>query len=70
MDLHPVEAAWRRFRNSAQADLLCRSLELRSSFIRFIKLDRLPNEIVLPRAVTWNLIALAQARARGERRSG
>ena len=28
---------------------------------------RLPNEIVLPGAVAWNLVALGEARARGER---
>ena len=67
MDLHPVEAAWRRFRNGPHADLLRKSLEARQSYLRFIKLDRLPNEIVLPSGVAWNLVALQEARARGER---
>ncbi len=67
MDLHPIEAAWRRFRNTVRADLLRRSLETRASFVRFLKLDRLPNEIVLPGGVAWNLVALDEARARGER---
>ena len=67
MDLHPVEAAWRRFRNGPRAALLRRSLESRSSYLRFIRMGRLPNEIVLPGAVAWNLVALDEARARGER---
>jgi len=67
MDLHPIEAAWRRFRNGQHADLLRKSLEARQSYLRFIKLDRLPHEIVLPGAVAWNLVALEEARARGER---
>ncbi len=67
MDLHPVEAAWRRFRNGPHADLLRKSLEARSSYLRFIHMARLPNEIVLPGAVAWNLVALGEARARGER---
>ena len=67
MNLHPIEAAWRRFRNGPHADLLRKSLEARQSYLRFIKLDRLPNEIVLPSGVAWNLVALQEARARGER---
>jgi hypothetical protein len=49
MDLHPVEAAWRRLRSGPHADLLRKSLEARSSYLRFIHMARLPNEIVLPR---------------------
>jgi hypothetical protein len=30
-------------------------------------MTRLANEIVLPGAVAWNLVALGEARARGER---
>jgi len=67
MDLHPVEAAWRRFRNGPHADLLRKSIEARQSYLRFIRLARLPNEIILPGAVAWNLAALQEARARGER---
>ena len=43
------------------------SLEERSSYLRFIHMARLPNEIVLPGAVAWNLVALGEARARDER---
>jgi hypothetical protein len=66
MDLHPVEAGWRRLRSGPHADLLRKSLEARSSYLRFIHMARLPNEIVLPGAVAWNLVALGE-RARGER---
>ena len=65
MYLHPIEAAWRRFRSGPHADLLRKSLETRSSYLRFIHMARLPNEIVLPGAVAWNLVALGEARASG-----
>lgn len=68
MDLHPIEAAWLRFRNSARAELLCKYLEARQSYLRFIGLGQLPNEIVLPGAVVWNLAAIQEARAQGETR--
>jgi hypothetical protein len=58
MDLHPIEAAWRRFRNGPHADLLRKSPEARSSYLRFIHMARLPG------AVTWNLVALGEAPAR------
>jgi hypothetical protein len=63
----PIEPAWRRFCNGPRAELLRKSIEARPSYLRFIKLDRLPNEIVLPGAIGWNLVALLEARARGER---
>jgi len=66
MGLHPIEAAWRRFRNSARVELLRKCLEARQSYLKFIRLGGLPNEIVLPGAVVWNLVALQEARARGE----
>ena len=44
-----------------------KSLDARQSYLRFIHLCRLPNEITLPGAVAWNLVALQEARARGER---
>jgi hypothetical protein len=34
MDLHPVEAAWRRFRNRRCAELLRKPLEARQSYLR------------------------------------
>lgn len=55
-ELHPVEAAWRRFRNSEQYALLWRSIHLQGSFLDFIGLKSLPPEIVLPGAVPLNLI--------------
>jgi hypothetical protein len=67
MDLYPVEAAWRRFRNRPRAELARKSIEARQSYLRFIRMGRLPNEIVLPGAVAWNLVAVHEARARGER---
>jgi hypothetical protein len=67
MDLHPVEAARRRFRNRRRAELLRKSLEARQGYLRFIRIGRLPNEIGLPGAVAWNLAALEEAGARGKR---
>lgn len=55
-ELYPVEAAWRRFRNSEQYALLWRSIQLQGSFLDFIGLKSLPPEIVLPGAVPLNLI--------------
>jgi hypothetical protein len=54
--LHPVEAAWRRFRNSENYTLLRRSFELQQSYLDFIGLKRLPPEIVLAGAVPLNLV--------------
>src|SRR5208283_3894003 len=64
--LHPIEAAWRRFRNSDRADLLRRARGLQPSYLDFIGLKRCPPEIALPGGVPWNLVALDEARARGE----
>jgi len=36
-----------------RADLLRKSIEARSSYLRFIHMGRLPNKIVLPGAVAW-----------------
>lgn len=66
MDLHPIEAAWRRFRNSEHRELFSRARELRQSFLDFIGLKRPPAQIALPGAVAWNLVALREAQARGE----
>jgi len=65
-ELHPVEAAWRKFRNSADHALLKRSLELRQSYLGFIGLQHSPAEVALPVGVPFNLLALEEARARGE----
>ena len=67
MNLHPIQQAWRRFRGSERGELLKRSLAMRQSYLDFIGLKRAPNEIVLPGAVAWNLVAVDEARARGER---
>jgi hypothetical protein len=53
--------------NRPRAELVRKSIEARQSYLRFIRMGRLPNEIVLPAAVAWNLVALHEARARGER---
>jgi hypothetical protein len=61
-----VEAAWARFRHSSGGALLQRSLTLRSSYLAAIGLSHLPAEVVLPGAIPWNLLASAEATARGE----
>ncbi|MBI4573049.1 MAG: hypothetical protein HY713_07150, partial [candidate division NC10 bacterium] len=61
-----VEAAWARFRRSSGGALLQRSLTLRSSYRAAIGLSHLPAEVVLPGAIPWNLLARAEATARGE----
>lgn len=70
-DTHPelsaqVEAAWARFRNGRGGALLRASLRLRSSYLASIGLSRLPAEVTLPGAIPWNLLAKAEANARGE----
>jgi hypothetical protein len=65
--VHPVEAAWRQFRNSDERLWLTRSLEARQTYLDFIGLKSCPPEVALPGALTWNLVALREARARGER---
>jgi hypothetical protein len=65
--VHPVEAAWRKFRNSDHYALLTRSLQLRQSYLDCVGLKACPAEVALPVAVPWNLVAAREARARGER---
>lgn len=65
-ELHPIEAAWRRFRGSERIELLRRALTLRQSYLDFIGLKHPPAGIALPGAVVWNLVALDEARARGK----
>ena len=65
--MHPVEAAWRKFRHSADYLWLARSLQDRRPYLDFLGLEALPPEVALPGALAWNLVALAEARARGER---
>ncbi|MBI4560551.1 MAG: hypothetical protein HY724_00795 [Candidatus Rokubacteria bacterium] len=70
-DTHPelsaqVEAAWARFRNGPGGMLLQESLTLRSSYLASIGLPRLPPEVTLPGAIPWNLLAKAEAEARGK----
>jgi hypothetical protein len=55
-NLHPIEAAWRRFRAGPLHELLTRSLELSQSCLDFIGLKHPPNEIVLPGTVAWGLV--------------
>jgi hypothetical protein len=59
--VHPVEAAWRKFRNSEHRGLLERSFKLRQSFLDAIGLKRCPPEVALPLGVPWNLVAQAEA---------
>jgi hypothetical protein len=65
VDLHPVEAAWRRFRKSERMELLKTALELqRRRYRDAIGLKALPSEVVLSGSVAWHLIAVDEARAR------
>lgn len=64
--MHDVEAAWARFRNGAGGGLLRAAVSRRGLYLETIGLPRLPAEVVLPGAVGWNLLALAEAEARGE----
>jgi len=64
--VHPVEAAWRKFRNSEHRDLFERSFRLRQSFLDSIGLKRCPPEVALPLGVPWNLAALTEARKGGK----
>jgi hypothetical protein len=64
--VHPVEAAWRKFRNSEHLDLFERSFKLRQSFLDSIGLKRCPPEVALPLGVPWNLAGLAGARKGGK----
>lgn len=66
MSLHPVEAAWRRFRSSPGAALLQECLRLQPEYLGSVGLARLPAEVRLAGAVPWNILALQEARARGE----
>lgn len=63
--MNPVEAAWRKFR-SDYGDMLMDMLGYRASYLSSIGLDRLPNEVVLPVAVPWNVVAVTEAKERGE----
>jgi hypothetical protein len=65
-ELHPVEAAWRRFRKSEHWQLFEPSREALPSYLDFIGLKRCPAEVAMPVAVPLNLVALAEATARGE----
>jgi hypothetical protein len=51
--MHPIEAAWRRFRNSERHELFKRSLEARESYLDFLRLKRCPAEVTLPLAVPF-----------------
>jgi hypothetical protein len=64
--VHPVEAAWRKFRNSEHRDLFERSFKLRQSFLDSIGLKRCPPEVALPLGVPWNLAALTEAQKGGK----
>jgi hypothetical protein len=64
--VHPVEAAWRKFRNSEHRGLLERSSRVRQSFLDSIGLKRCPPEVALPLGVPWNLAALAEAQNGGK----
>jgi hypothetical protein len=62
--VHPIEAAWRRFRKSEHRRLFEQSLKLEHTYLNSIGLKRCPPEMVLPVAVPWNL-AWAEARTKG-----
>ena len=64
--MHPVEAAWREFRNSEHRDLFERSFKLLQSFLESIGLKRCPPEVALPLGVPWNLAALTEAQKGGK----
>jgi hypothetical protein len=64
--VHPVEAAWRKFRNSEHRDLFERSFKLRQSFLESIGLKRCPPEVALPLGVPWNLAALTEVQKGGK----
>jgi len=64
--VHPVEAAWRKFRNSEHRGLLERSFKLRQSFLDAIGLKLYPPEVALPLGVPWNLVAQAEAQKGGK----
>jgi hypothetical protein len=64
--MNPVEAAWRKFRNSEHRDLFQRCLKLRQSFLDSIGLKQCPPEVALPLAVPWNLAALDETQRRGQ----
>jgi hypothetical protein len=62
--LHPVESIWRRFRKS-ERDLFERCLKQRRTYLDSVDLKDCP--VPLPGDVPWNVIASAEAQARGER---
>ena len=61
--MHPVEADWRKFRQLDHQALLTCSLQLCQSYLDCIGLKACPAKVALP----WNLVAVQEARARGER---
>jgi hypothetical protein len=69
-ELHPVEAAWRRFRKSDRYELLAWARAAQQSYLDFLGLKRCPPEIALPWGVVWNRVTLDEARARVEQTRG
>ena len=64
--MQDLEQAWARFRNTAGGDLLRQALDLRRMYLESIGRRDLPPQVTLPGAVPWNLLALWEARRRGE----
>ena len=61
--LHPVEAAWRRFRGSEAMALFRECLKRADAAIKSLGLRRLPVEVVLPGLVPYSLVPLLQGRS-------
>jgi hypothetical protein len=67
-ELHPIEAAWRRFRSGVGGEWLKRSLSARQSYLDSIGLKSFPREVVLPSEVFYKISGLEQRAASGDER--
>jgi hypothetical protein len=56
MELHPIEAEWRRFRSSERAEILRKCLGLISKYFREMGMSRFPPEIVLPASIPFSYL--------------
>lgn len=65
-ELHPIEAAWRRFRGSGHVGLLRRAHALSGSYLNHVGLKRCPPEVALPGGAPYNLVALNETHGRGK----
>ena len=64
-ELHPIEAAWRLFRNSEAMPVFRKCLHRSEALVTQLGLAQLPAEVVLPGFVPFNLVPLLK----GGRRS-